>query len=364
MKAFAKLVLIACCAFVTIVVVGIIVTANSSSRESHSPNTTSSDATNTNNEASPSATYSDGYNPESAEILLPYELSKNPYKWKGQSGILDTLNTSFVMPNGSVMQMGTGIGSIKFDKMLDEHTALYDVMTLDDGITVPDGQLAVILPDSNPPNLRQAWRVLVEGSLDGTNAFGGALTVAAVKFEEYYTPSPKPIPSESALAPAAPVSTPSQEQTIELHSSEPNGTWAPVSSTDSAIGNMSLSSLTIELANTSYPVSMQHVLSQSEAASIARMSSLQPNQSFDGRLYRTNIPASATLRNESRICSAGPAKWIITLTTSGLDRSQQLILIFFSGDSQPKFDADALARSGTLCGTYSYDRATSANTSN
>lgn len=148
------------------------------------------------NGSTKTATPSDEYNPASAEVLLPYELSKNPYKWKGHSGVLDTRRAPYITPNGSVAPM-LPLGSIKFDKMLDEHTALYDVMTLGDTL-MPDGQIAVILTNSDPPDLQKLWRVLVMGSIPCTNAFGGDAAVTAVKFEEYYRPSPQSVPEDSA----------------------------------------------------------------------------------------------------------------------------------------------------------------------
>jgi hypothetical protein len=353
MRAFAKVVLIACGVIAAIIFIGI-AAGKSPSHDGNPLKSASNDATNA---ANSSATYSDGYNPESAEVLLPYELSKNPYKWKGRSGILDTQRATYVMPNGTAAPMGIGLGSIKFDKMLDEHTALYDVMTVDNTL-MPDGQIAVLLPDSDPPNLRKLWKVLVVGSLDGTNAFGSGVTVTEIKFEEYYTPPPKP-----AAAEPAPASISSQEQSATAQSSEPTGTWTPLShSADAITGDVSLSGTVIAIADTSYPITTDHVLSINETGSVAGAFSIQPNQSLDARLYHTNIPAKATMSNGNRICGSGTAEWFVALTTSvqGADpnSSRQLNLMFLSGDSQPTLDADTLAHSGRLCGTYSYQRAT------
>ena len=352
MKAFAKLVLIACGVVAAIIFIGL-VTEHSPSREANSTNNPSAD---TAAGADTPATYPDGYDPASNEVFLPYELSKNPYKWKGQSGILDTLNTAYVMPNGSAAQMGLALGSIKFDKMLDEHTAIYDVMTIQDTLT-PDGQIAVILPDSDPPDLRRPWRVLVIGSLDGTNAFGGNVTVAAVKFEQYYTPLPKPAETEPAPTPIS-----SQEPSAATQSIEPTGTWTPLSHTADAItGELSISGNMIAISGTSYPLATVHMLNASEIAIVTETFSLQPNQTVDARLYRTSIPEKATMLGGNRICGSGDAQWIVALTTPDANSSLQLNLMFLSGDLIPSLDADTLAHSGRLCGTYSYQRATGTN---
>jgi hypothetical protein len=73
--------------------------------------------------------------------------------------------------------------------MLDEQTAVYDVMTVNLSYLsspIPDGQIAVIVPNSTPPEPQKPWKVLVEGPATGTNAFGANLNVTVIKFEGYY----------------------------------------------------------------------------------------------------------------------------------------------------------------------------------
>ncbi len=56
---------------------------------------------------------------------------------------------------------------LRFERMIDEHTAIYQIMTVQYELT-PDGEIAVLLPDSNPPDPKRLWRVLLEGVLEGT----------------------------------------------------------------------------------------------------------------------------------------------------------------------------------------------------
>jgi hypothetical protein len=128
---------------------------------------------------------------ESDEVLYPYDLSKNPYQWKGHSGILDTLHVPMVMENGTRMgQVSYPGGCLKFSKMLDEHTAIYDVLVGNQSV-LPEGVLAVIVPNSEPPNSARPWRVLVEGPIDAVNGLGQTITLTSIRFESYYTPSPQ-----------------------------------------------------------------------------------------------------------------------------------------------------------------------------
>jgi hypothetical protein len=113
---------------------------------------------------------------ESNEVITPFALSKNPYKWKGRSGILDTVNVPILMGSSGVVVTSVRYpgGSLKFEKMIDEHTATYSVL-VDEGEVVADGEIAVILPDSDPPDPSRPWRVLVEGPMEGSNGFGATL---------------------------------------------------------------------------------------------------------------------------------------------------------------------------------------------
>lgn len=138
---------------------------------------------------------------DSNEILFPYDLSKNPYKWKGRSGILDTVDLPIIMGNGArAGNVGYPGGSLKFERMIDEHTATYSV-SVAEGSVITEGEIAVILPNSDPPDSGRPWRVFVEGPMAGTNALGAQLTVVTVRFEGYYSPPPQPIKVSSEAEP-------------------------------------------------------------------------------------------------------------------------------------------------------------------
>jgi len=139
------------------------------------------------------------YHP-SDEVIYPYDISKNPYKLKGHSGILDTVHV-FVGEVGHQFPMVFPGGGLKFERMLDEHTATYEVLTAQREGLVPDGEIAVILPDSNPPEPLRPWRVYVEGPMDAVNGMGASMQITTIRFEGYFIPPPKP--AETTTTPDA-----------------------------------------------------------------------------------------------------------------------------------------------------------------
>lgn len=150
----------------------------------------------------------------SNEVLDPWELSRNPFKWKGTSGILDTARISMPMPNGQRAHIPYPGGGLHFSKMLDEHTASYDVIV--GGYDAhEDGELIILLSDSDPPNPLRPWRVYVEGPYEGVNAFGGAVRDTAVRFEGYYEP-----PVEPAKVQSPPAAVQSEQQKIPAEAGE------------------------------------------------------------------------------------------------------------------------------------------------
>jgi hypothetical protein len=127
---------------------------------------------------------------ESDELLEPYKLAKNPYQWRGHSGVLVT-RMPVIDPTGFVGYVP--LPGLKFDKMISEHIAIYDVIVTNEE---SGDQLAVILSNSEPPKIGQAWRILVEGPLNGTSGLGAPLTITAVRFEGFYEPPPRLTPAQ------------------------------------------------------------------------------------------------------------------------------------------------------------------------
>jgi hypothetical protein len=147
----------------------------------------------------------------SDEILLPAVVSKNPYKYRGHSGILNTRGFQTTLPDGSLGRTFLGAGNgFQFEKMLDEHTAIYVVRIAGHDGPEEAGEIAVELPNSDPPEPNKLWRVVVTGTEDVMNGFGIPMKIAKLKFEGYYTPPPSkpasipPIPLQAAQPPMHP----------------------------------------------------------------------------------------------------------------------------------------------------------------
>jgi TonB family protein len=107
------------------------------------------------------------------EVFDVVELSKNPLQWKGHSGVL----------TGSLSE-------VKFNKMLNEHTALYEIVSPDMTLKTEThvGEIALLIPDNNPPrDTSKPWRVEVVDPLKVANEIGIETQVTALKFLGYDT---------------------------------------------------------------------------------------------------------------------------------------------------------------------------------
>jgi hypothetical protein len=135
-------------------------------------------------------------------IFDPTELSKNPYKYKGQYGMLDPANLWVNMGDGTLRKI-SGFGSMSFEHMIDEHTASYSV-----GL---GEHVMLILKDSNPPDMKLSWRVYVEGADEFVNGFGGKITAPVLRFDGYGViptiPDMPPQPPSPAMSQPDPTPT-------------------------------------------------------------------------------------------------------------------------------------------------------------
>ena len=136
--------------------------------------------------------------PSAGVTMRAYELIKKPYRYKKRLVMLDVTSRP-VLYNGAVIQyapgddsrMGKSLGllGLRFNRMISEDTALYDVMALDstnhmDAEMV--GQIVVIVPQGKEElDLGRYWGVEPLGIAEGTNAFGATLTVSRVRFWRY-----------------------------------------------------------------------------------------------------------------------------------------------------------------------------------
>jgi hypothetical protein len=164
--------------------------------------TTHSNQTGSSNETS-SSNFTEGYH-ASNEVISPYEISRNPYKFKGRSGIIDTLRIHYSLGSWGDFEAHSAwnLHCLRFEKMIDEHTAIYSLLAvggLNGSEVITDGEIAVILPDNDPPKLNRSWQVFVEGTMQAVNGLGNIITLTAVRFEGY-SPSSLAEPTRKSSA--------------------------------------------------------------------------------------------------------------------------------------------------------------------
>lgn len=135
------------------------------------------------------------------DAVLPYDLSRNPYQLRGRSVVLDTRRVPLIGTNSANFSIPLPSGNMRFEKMVDEHTALFSVLVGRNEYT-EDGQLAVHLKDSTPPELTRPWRVFVEGPTPMVNGYGVSVQITQVRFEGYV---------EAAIVPTVAEPTPDEQ---------------------------------------------------------------------------------------------------------------------------------------------------------
>jgi hypothetical protein len=150
-----------------------------------------------------------GYTP-SDTVLSANEIAKNPYKYKGMSGIM----------NPSMMH---------FSNMAGDETAVYDM-----NFVFSADQLSVTMDNNDPPSTNRWWKVYVEGASDFTNRLGATVTIGEVRFEGYADPPPQaqpPYMQPTYIAPPvppqdqpAPQPQPAPATTTEPDQTSPDGT--------------------------------------------------------------------------------------------------------------------------------------------
>jgi hypothetical protein len=134
-------------------------------------------------------------------MLHPYDLLRNPFKFKNSLVILDVVSRP-VLYNGTFVQYAEGYvdprpggqlsqTGLRFRKMVSQDTGLYDVMGLEGNFNASGdsdllGEIAVVSSTQDAElDLDRRWKVEPLGTLQGTNAFGATLDVPVVRFWGY-----------------------------------------------------------------------------------------------------------------------------------------------------------------------------------
>jgi hypothetical protein len=145
--------------------------------------------------------------------IYPYDLVKNPFLNKGHIVQLDArsyptlLNGNFLeyrFYTGAPSIVGNEFVGVRFEKMLDTETALFEVLGYQQGGFLSNatayggmeriGQLVVLVSSGSPQLDPQVfWNVEPLGTFDGSNAFGATVSVPVVRFYGYWKP-PQQLP--------------------------------------------------------------------------------------------------------------------------------------------------------------------------
>lgn len=137
------------------------------------------------------------------------EFIKNPFANKGKRIRLDVTEYPVLFENNLIRYMEytgpPGIGDqltprgLRFKRMLSPEEQIYDVTAVNQGgllshgtsftDVISLGELVVkVRPVQNELDTKRPWVVEPLGTIDGTNAFGAPISVAAVRFWAYYDP--------------------------------------------------------------------------------------------------------------------------------------------------------------------------------
>jgi len=134
---------------------------------------------------------------DSGDVLHPYDFLQNPFKDKGSMVTLNVLPFP-ILAAGMLAEYQTldsriavqaGIKGLRFNRMISESVALFDIMVVDPSESRDPqmrGQLAVFIKTGDqPPDDTRAWNVEPLGTFEGTNGFGAPIQIPAVRFWGY-----------------------------------------------------------------------------------------------------------------------------------------------------------------------------------
>lgn len=131
------------------------------------------------------------------------------------------------------------------------------------------------------------------------------------------------------------------------------GYWRASNSTaKGTTGDIAISGDRIAINFLQFPISEIRTLTPAEVSALFDLPADDASaQHATGALYRITIPGGRRFLHKNTLCGNDDATWMATYA-SGKD----LNVAIFSGAAMPALTFDALANSGTTCGTYQYTR--------
>jgi hypothetical protein len=127
------------------------------------------------------------------------------------------------------------------------------------------------------------------------------------------------------------------------------GTWQAASTTALGItGDIAISSQTLAINFTTYPLAPIRALQQAEISAV--FSSVE-KVTGSGNLYRLNVPGTKRFLHRNTLCGSDDTQWMVTYVDG-----KTLLVAFFSGSDTPALTPEAMAKTTDLCGTFTYTR--------
>ena len=132
-------------------------------------------------------------------------------------------------------------------------------------------------------------------------------------------------------------------------SAQDKGYWRAASTeTVKMTGDISISELKVTINFAAFPLAPIRRLKPVEVSAVF---DADVNAGISGDLYRLRVPASKYIEKRNTLCGGEETQWMATYVTG-----RTLRVAFFSGDDMPVFTFDAISKSTTVCGTYTYTR--------
>jgi hypothetical protein len=124
------------------------------------------------------------------------------------------------------------------------------------------------------------------------------------------------------------------------------GQWRAASNTAKSItGDIALAGSKVYINFAAFPAAEIRPLSPAEGAA------LFDGATGSGSLYKLAIRGDRAFLHKNTLCSGQVTEWMATFASG-----KQLQVAFFSSQIAPKLNAEALANSTDLCGTFTYVR--------
>ena len=127
---------------------------------------------------------------EEVPTIAPYELVQNPFLFKNKKVKLDPFSIPMSLYSGGEIHQlfdpSLGISGLQFNKMVDEHVAVYDIRFIsNDSLLVVFPEAPIFRSPDGPLSYRSLWYVQPIGQMEVLTSSNETFLLPAVKFLGY-----------------------------------------------------------------------------------------------------------------------------------------------------------------------------------